>query len=259
MSGDKDKENLSEGTLISHLLELRDRLVRATASVFIMFIPAVIFREEIFNILSKPILAQLKAGQTLIATSVISTFSAPLKLAFYAALFVAMPYVLTQIWGFVSPGLYKREKRFAIPLLASSIVLFYVGVAFAYFFVFPKAFQFFASSSPAGVEYTPDINIYLDFALTTFLAFGIAFEVPVVVVLLTLTGLVTVEKLAASRGYVIIGIFVLAAVLTPPDVLSQLMMAGPMWLLFEAGLLFSRLLNRKPPALTGPDSSGNAA
>jgi sec-independent protein translocase protein TatC len=259
MSDAKDKENLSEGTLISHLLELRDRLVRATASVFILFIPAVIFREDLFNFLSKPILAQMKAGQSLIATSVISTFSAPLKLAFYAAVFTAMPYVLTQIWGFVSPGLYKREKRFAVPLLMSSIVLFYVGVAFAYFFVFPKAFHFFASSTTAGVLYTPDINEYMDFALTMFLAFGIAFEVPIVVVLLTLTGMVTVEKLAASRGYVIIGIFVLAAVLTPPDVLSQLMMAGPMWLLFEAGLLFSRLLNRKPPALTGPDSSGNAA
>ena len=254
-----DPEKLSEGTLVSHLLELRDRLVRATASVFILFIPAVIFREELFNFLSKPILAQLKVGTTLIATSVISTFSAPLKLAFYAALFAAMPYVLTQLWGFVSPGLYKREKKFAVPLLVSSILLFYVGVAFAYFFVFPKAFHFFASSTPTGVEYTPDINVYLDFALTMFLAFGIAFEVPIVVVLLTLTGLVSVEKLAESRGYVIIGIFVLAAILTPPDVLSQFMMALPMWLLFEAGLLFSRIVNRRSPQPPDPDSPGNTA
>jgi sec-independent protein translocase protein TatC len=252
----EEQEKLSEGTLISHLLELRDRLVRATASVFILFIPAVIFREELFNVLSKPILAQLKVGTTMIATSVISTFSAPLKLAFYASLFAAMPYVLTQLWGFVSPGLYRREKKFAVPLLVSSIVLFYVGVAFAYFFVFPKAFHFFAASTPPGVEYTPDINVYLDFALTMFLAFGIAFEVPIVVVLLTLTGLVSVEKLAASRGYVVIGIFVLAAVLTPPDVLSQLMMAFPMWLLFEAGLLFSRILNRRSPPPLDPDSPG---
>jgi len=252
-------ENLAEGTLISHLLELRDRLVRAVASIFILFVPAVIFRERIFNFLSEPILAQMQVGQTLIATSVISTFSAPLKMAFYAALFAAMPYVLTQLWGFVSPGLYKREKRFAVPLLVSSIVLFYVGVAFAYFFVFPKAFHFFASSTPAGVTYSPDINEYLDFALTMFLAFGIAFEVPVVVVLLTLTGMVSVEKLAASRGYVVIGIFVMAAVLTPPDVLSQLLMAFPMWLLFEAGLLFARILNRKPPGLAEPDNSGKSA
>jgi sec-independent protein translocase protein TatC len=157
---------------------------------------------------------------------------------------VAMPYILTQLWGFVSPGLYKKEKRFAVPLLVSSIVLFYVGVAFAYKFVFPLMFQYFAKVTPTGVKMMTDINNYLDFVLTLFLAFGVAFEVPVVVVLLTLTGLVSVEKLASSRGYVIIGIFVVAAVLTPPDVLSQIMMAVPMWLLYEAGLIFARLMNR---------------
>jgi sec-independent protein translocase protein TatC len=238
------REKLMEGTLISHLLELRDRLVRAFAVLFLFFIPAIVFRKDIFNYLAQPLLDQLQVGSKMIATNMVSGFTAPLKLAFHTALFVAMPYILYQLWGFVSPGLYKKEKRFAVPLLVSSIVLFYVGLAFAYFFVFPKAFHFFANEKPVGVEVMQDINLYLDFALTLFLAFGIAFEVPVVVVLLTLTGLVSVEKLAESRGYVVIGIFVLAAVLTPPDVLSQLMMAVPMWLLFEAGLLFSRFLNR---------------
>ncbi|MEO6078905.1 MAG: twin-arginine translocase subunit TatC [Steroidobacteraceae bacterium] len=253
---DPDKENLSEGTLISHLLELRDRLMKAFAALFIFFAPAIYFRNEIFSFLAQPLLDQLQVGTTMIATSVVSSFTAPLKLAFFAALFAAMPYILAQLWGFVSPGLYRKEKRFAVPLLVSSILLFYVGVAFAYFFVLPKAFSFFVKAAPSGVTVTPDINIYLDMALGWFLAFGVAFEVPVVVVLLTLTGLVTVEKLAQSRGYVIIGIFVVAAVLTPPDVLSQCLMAIPMWLLFEAGLLFSRILNRKPK--DGASDTGSA-
>lgn len=258
MSDDKSREKLSEGTLLSHLLELRDRLLRAFIALFIAFVPAVIFRNDIFTLLAKPMLNQLSGDSTLIATSVVSSFSAALKLAFYVALFVAMPYILTQLWGFVSPGLYKKEKRFAVPLLVSSITLFYVGVAFAYLFVFPVAFKFFAHAAPEGVKVTPDINLYLDFALTMFLAFGIAFEVPIVVVLLTLTGLVTVEKLAESRGYVIIGIFVVAAVLTPPDVLSQIMMAVPMWLLYEAGVIFARILNRKPAEGADSESADKA-
>jgi sec-independent protein translocase protein TatC len=157
-----------------------------------------------------------------------------------------MPYILSQIWGFVSPGLYKKEKRFAVPLLVSSIALFYIGVAFAYFLVFPKIFPFFLKTTPSAVKNLTDINSYLDFALTIFLGFGIAFEVPVVVVLLVATGLMSVEKLASSRGYVIIAIFVIAAVLTPPDPMSQISMAIPMWLLFEAGLLFARMVTRKP-------------
>jgi sec-independent protein translocase protein TatC len=256
---DTDTEKLSEGTLISHLIELRDRLVKAFAALFIALIPAVYFSKKIFRFLAQPLLDQLQVGSTMIATSVVSAFTAPLKLAIYVALFVAMPYILTQLWGFVSPGLYKREKRFAVPLLVSSIVLFYVGVAFAYFFVLPRAFHFFVNYAPQEVAVTPEINIYLDLALGWFLAFGIAFEVPVVVVLLTMTGLVTVEKLAASRGYVVIGIFVVAAVLTPPDIFSQFAMAVPMWLLFEAGLLFSRIINRKRPENADPDQSGNTA
>jgi sec-independent protein translocase protein TatC len=188
----------------------------------------------------------IHSGAKLITTTVVSPFATPLKVAFYFSLFVAMPYILSQVWGFVSPGLYKKEKRFAIPLLVSSIALFYIGVAFAYFLVFPKVFPFFLHTTPSAVENMTDINSYLDFALTLFLGFGIAFEVPVVVVLLVLSGIMSVEKLTASRGYVIIGIFVAAAVLTPPDPMSQISMAVPMWLLFEAGLVFARIIVRKP-------------
>jgi sec-independent protein translocase protein TatC len=240
----KNTENLKEGTLISHLLELRDRLVRSFLAVFVVVIPAAIYRNQIFEELAKPLLAQLPKGTSLIATSVMSPFGTPFKLSIFFALFVAMPYVLYQLWAFVAPGLYRKEKRFAVPLLISAIVLFYVGAAFAYEFVFPLAFKFFSSSTPLGVQMMPDINNYLDFALTLFLAFGVAFEVPVVVVLLTLTGLVSVEKLSQARGYVIIGIFVVAAIMTPPDPLSQCMMALPMWLLYEGGVLMARVMNR---------------
>jgi sec-independent protein translocase protein TatC len=237
-------EKLAEGTLISHLLELRTRLVRAFAAIFIIFIPAAYFRNEIFEHLAKPLVSQLPQGGSLIATSVMSPFITPFKMAFFFAIFAAMPFVLYQIWAFVAPGLYRKEKRFAVPLLVSSILLFYVGALFAYRFVFPTMFHFLASRAPANVTFMPDIAAYLDFALMTFFAFGLAFEVPVVVVLLTITGLVSVEKLTASRGYVIIAIFVIAAVLTPPDPLSQIMMAVPMWLLYEAGLIFARLMVR---------------
>ena len=251
-------ETLAEGTLISHLLELRNRLVRAFAAVFLIFIPSAIFRNEIFETLARPLLLQLPQGSSLIATGVMSPFATPFKLAFFFALFVAMPWILYQVWAFVAPGLYRREKRFAVPLLVSSIVLFYVGTFFAYKFVFPMAFHFFTTSTPEGVRMMTDINSYLDFALTMFFAFGIAFEVPVVVVLLTLTGLVTAEKLAKARGYVIIGIFVAAAILTPPDPLSQILMAIPMWLLYEGGLVMARILNRSSEA-EKTDDHGAAA
>jgi sec-independent protein translocase protein TatC len=168
----------------------------------------------------------------------------PFKLAFFVALFAAMPFVLYQVWAFVAPGLYRHEKKFALPLLVSSILLFYVGIAFAYFVVFPVMFQFFANTTPAGVTMMTDITSYMDFVLTMFLCFGLAFEVPVVVVLLVLTGLVKVDKLAEIRGYVLIGIFVVAAVLTPPDAISQTIMAVPMYLLYEGGLAMARLMNR---------------
>jgi sec-independent protein translocase protein TatC len=181
----------------------------------------------------------------MIATSLISPFMAPLKLALFVALFIAMPYVLFQVWAFVAPGLYKREKRFAIPLMVSSIVLFYVGVAFAYFVVFPLMFAFLTTTAPTGVQVMTDISSYLDFVLMLFFAFGIAFEMPVATVLLAATGLVRVETMSKNRGYVILGIFVIAAFLTPPEALSQTAMAVPMWLLYEVGIVLSRILLRE--------------
>jgi sec-independent protein translocase protein TatC len=173
-----------------------------------------------------------------------SPFTAPFKLSVFVAVFVAIPYVLYQIWAFVAPGLYKHEKRFAVPLIVSSILLFYVGVAFAYFFVFPVMFQFFATTVPKGVAMMTDISSYLDFALTMFFAFGVAFEVPIAVVLLVVTGMVSLEKLKTSRGYVLIGIFIIAAFLTPPDAVSQCIMAIPMYALYEGGIIMARVLSR---------------
>ena len=240
----QEPEQLAEGTLISHLLELRDRLLRAFLAVILVFIPLAFFANEVFTFVAQPLIQQLPKGSSLIATSVISPFMTPFKLAFFVALFVAMPFVLYQVWAFVAPGLYRHEKKFALPLLVSSIVLFYAGIAFAYFAVFPVMFQFFANTTPTGVTMMTDITSYMDFVLTMFLCFGLAFEVPVVVVLLVLTGLVKVEKLAEIRGYVLIGIFVVAAVLTPPDAISQTIMAVPMYLLYEGGLAMARLMNR---------------
>jgi len=240
----QEPEQLAEGTLISHLLELRDRLLRAFLAVILVFIPLAFFANEVFTFVAQPLIEQLPKGSSLIATSVISPFMTPFKLAFFVALFVAMPFVLYQVWAFVAPGLYRHEKKFALPLLVSSIVLFYAGIAFAYFAVFPVMFQFFANTTPVGVTMMTDITSYMDFVLTMFLCFGLAFEVPVVVVLLVLTGLVKVEKLAEIRGYVLIGIFVVAALLTPPDAISQTIMAVPMYLLYEGGLVMARLMSR---------------
>jgi sec-independent protein translocase protein TatC len=239
-------EELPEGTLISHLLELRSRLLRAFAAVLVVFIPCGYYANDLFELLERPLLAQLPKGGTLIATSVTSPFTAPFKLAFILALLIAMPYVLYQVWAFVAPGLYRREKRFAKPLLVSSIVLFYCGVAFAYWVVFPIMFQFFVSTLPKGVSMMPDITTYMDFVMVMVLSFGVAFEVPVAVVLLVSTGLLSIEKLSSIRGYVLIVIFIIAAILTPPDVFSQTIMAVPMYLLYEGGIIFARILTRKP-------------
>ncbi|MBV6417873.1 MAG: Sec-independent protein translocase protein TatC [Steroidobacteraceae bacterium] len=240
----EEPERLAEGTLISHLLELRDRLLRAFIAVIIVFIPCAIYSNELFTFIAQPLIDKLPKGATLIATSVISPFMTPFKLAFFVALYVAMPVVLYQIWAFVAPGLYRRERRFGLPLLLSSIVLFYVGTAFAYVAVFPVMFEFFAKTTPAGVTMMTDITSYMDFVLTMFFAFGVAFEVPVAVVLLVLAGLVRVEKLAEARGYVLIGIFVIAAFLTPPDAVSQSIMAIPMYLLYEGGLVMARVMQK---------------
>ncbi|TLY57100.1 MAG: twin-arginine translocase subunit TatC, partial [Gammaproteobacteria bacterium] len=204
----------------------------------------VFYSNDIFSFIARPLIEKLPKGTTLIATGVMSPFTTPFKLSFFVALIIAMPYVLYQVWAFVAPGLYRNEKRFGIPLLLSSIVLFYIGVVFAYMFVFPVMFQFFASTTPTGVAMMTDITSYLDFVLTMFFAFGVAFEVPVAVVLLVITGIVRLEKLKENRGYVLIGIFIIAALLTPPDAISQCTMAIPMYLLYEGGLIMARILSR---------------
>jgi sec-independent protein translocase protein TatC len=238
-------EQLAEGTLISHLLELRDRLLRSVIAVAVCFVPLAFFQNELFTLIARPLIEKLPDGTSLIATSVVSPFMAPLKLSIMVAVFIAMPYVLLQIWAFVAPGLYKHERRFAAPLIVSSIALFYAGVAFAYYIVFPLMFQFLASTTPDGVRMMTDISNYLDFVLLLFFAFGVAFEMPVAVVLLAATGLVKVEALRRNRGYVILGIFIIAAFLTPPDAISQSFMAVPMYALYELGIVFASMVRRR--------------
>jgi sec-independent protein translocase protein TatC len=249
-----EPEKLAEGTLISHLLELRDRLLRALVAVGIAFVPCIMNANRLFTFLAQPLLDKLPQGGNLIATGVMSPFTTPFKLSFFAALMLAMPYVIYQVWAFVAPGLYRKERRFAVPLLVSAIVLFYVGMAFAFYFVFPVMFRFFASTTPTGVAMMTDINNYLDFVLTMFFCFGLAFEVPVAVVLLVLMGIVDVAKLAKNRGYVLIGIFILAALLTPPDAIAQCSLAIPMYLLYEGGILMARLLARRRAAEAPADA-----
>ena len=238
----EEPEKLAEGTLISHLLELRDRLLRALVAVGIAFLPCVYYSNDLFTFVAQPLIARLPEGSNLIATGVMSPFTTPFKLSFFVALMLAMPFVIYQLWAFVAPGLYRHERRFAVPLLVSSILLFYVGIAFAYYFVFPVMFEFFAHTTPKGVAMMTDINNYLDFVLTMFLCFGLAFQVPVAVVLLVVMGVVPIDKLKTNRGYVLIGLFILAALLTPPDAISQCSLAIPMYLLYEGGILMARLL-----------------
>src|SRR6202451_2305597 len=250
-----EPEKLAEGTLISHLLELRDRLLRALVAVGIAFVPGMYKSNDLFSFVSAPLLAKLPQGGNLIATGVMSPFTTPFKLSFFVALILAMPYIIFQLWSFVAPGLYRKERRFAVPLLVSSIVLFYLGIAFAYYFVFPVMFEFFAHTTPKGVAMMTDINNYLDFVLTMFFCFGLAFEVPVAVVLLVLMGLVRVESLQKNRGYVLIGIFILAALLPPPDAIAQCSLAIPMYLLYEGGILMARLIGRRKDASETPEAS----
>lgn len=247
-----ERETLAEGSLISHLLELRDRLLRSVIAVAILFVPCAIFSDRLFTIIAQPLIDKMPAGTSMIATGIVSPFMTPLKLAIFTALFLAMPYILFQAWAFVAPGLYRHEKRFAVPLVVSSIVLFYAGATFAYFAVYPLIFAFLSGTIPLGVQFAPDMTQYLDFVLFLFFAFGVAFEIPVATVLLAATGLVQIERLTKNRGYVLLGIFVIAAFLTPPDPISQTLMAAPMYLLYEIGIILSRILLKKREA--GPGS-----
>jgi sec-independent protein translocase protein TatC len=242
---DNPEDELAEGTLLSHLVELRSRLIKIAAAVVLVFAALIPFAQTIFEVVSKP-LVDVLPGQQMIATEVASSLLTPFKLTFFVALFIAMPIILYQVWAFVAPGLYKKEKHFAFPLLASSILLFYAGVAFAYFVVFPLVFAFFTAVTPEGVEMMTDISSYLDFITTIVLAFGLAFEVPIATVLIVWTGLTTTAKLGKARPYVFLLAFVVGMLLTPPDVISQTLLAVPVYLLFEIGIIMSRIFSTKP-------------
>ena len=231
-----------ELSFIEHLVELRSRLLKACAAVIVILLLLLPFARKLYALLAEPLTAVLPEGSSMIAIDVASPFLTPFKLALLLALILAIPIVLYQLWAFVAPALYREEKRLARPLLYTSVVLFYAGCAFAYFVVFPLVFGFFTSVAPAGVTVMTDISKYLDFVITLFLAFGIAFEVPIATIILVATGMVSIDRLKKARAYVLVGAFAMGMLLTPPDVISQTLLALPMWILFEVGLLMSRIL-----------------
>jgi len=230
--------------LISHLLELRNKLLKAIGSVLLVFIAIVYCANDIYHYIALPLMRSLPATGSMIATDVAAPFFAPFKLTLVLAFFIAIPYVLYQVWSFVAPGLYKHEKRLVVPLLASSTLLFYLGIAFAYYIVFPVVFGFFTSVVPEGVQVATDISSYLSFILKLFFAFGLAFEIPVAVVLLCWAGVTTPDELRQKRPYIVVGAFVIGMILTPPDIISQTMLAIPMLLLFEGGLIAARFYSK---------------
>jgi sec-independent protein translocase protein TatC len=241
--------------LIEHLIELRTRLLHAILSVLIVFLPLFYVANDIYTYISEPLRKFLPEGATMIATEVASPFLTPFKLSLVLSIFIAMPYILHQIWSFIAPGLYSSEKKIAMPLLVSSILLFYAGIAFAFYVVFPLVFGFFTAAAPDGVTVMTDINRYLDFVLKLFFAFGIAFEIPIATVLLIWTGATTTAAMASKRAYVIVGCFVVGMILTPPDVISQILLAIPMWLLFETGILFARIFKLDQPNASEDDAA----
>jgi len=232
----------TQDTFISHLVELRDRLLRAILAVVVVFLCLFPWARELYAVLAQPLLAALPAGGQMIATDVVGVFLVPVKVALLVAFVIALPYVLYQAWAFVAPGLYAHEKRLVLPLVVASSALFLVGMSFAYFLVFPTVFKFMASIAPEGVAWMTDIDKYLSFALTTFIAFGVTFEVPVVVIVLVHMEMISIAKLKEIRPYVIVGAFVVGAIFTPPDVLSQVMLAVPLWILYELGIVLSRFV-----------------
>jgi sec-independent protein translocase protein TatC len=236
---DKQSAEFAEQPFITHLIELRDRLLRIVLVVMVLFLLLVPFSDELFILLSGPLTAMLPEGSSMIAIEVASPFLIPFKLTLVLALFLAMPYVLYQMWAFIAPGLYQHERRLVMPLMVSSTFLFYAGAAFAYFVVFPLVFAFFTGTAPEGVSVMTDISRYLDFVLTLFFAFGVAFEVPIVTIVLVWTGMTTQDSLRKKRPYIIVGAFVVGMLLTPPDIISQTLLAVPVWLLFELGVFFS--------------------
>ncbi|MDN4502116.1 twin-arginine translocase subunit TatC [Alteromonadaceae bacterium BrNp21-10] len=234
-------------SLIEHLVELRNRLLKALLSVLAVFLCLVYFANDLYYLLAKPLLDVLPADTQMIATDLTAPFFAPFKLTLVLSFFVAIPSVLYQVWGFVAPGLYKNEKRLIVPLLLSSTLLFYLGISFAYFVVFPIAFAFFTGMAPEGVTVATDITSYLDLVLKLFFAFGVSFEIPIAIVLMCWSGMTTPQSLREKRAYVIVGVFVLGMLLTPPDIISQTLLAIPMWILFEIGVLVGGIYSRSAP------------
>ena len=241
--------------LVQHLLELRTRLLRSVIAVLVLFAGLFYFSSTLYEFVSEPLRVYLPEGTSMIATDVASPFLAPFKLTLVLAFFLGIPFILHQVWAFISPGLYRHEKRLAIPLLIASVVLFYSGMVFAYYVVFPLIFGFFTSTGPESVTVMTDINSYLNFILKLFFAFGMAFEIPVATVLLIWSGATTVKSMSEKRPYIVVGCFVIGMLLTPPDVISQTLLAGPMWLLFEIGILFARFTGSKKEEVSEPPES----
>ena len=237
-----------EQPFMSHLIELRDRILRIVVVVIAIFMVLFFFANDLYHLVSAPLLAQLPEGSTMIATGVAAPFLTPFKLSLVTSIFIAIPFIFYQFWSFVAPGLYRHEKRLALPLLVSSIFLFYAGIVFSFYVVFPLMFAFFTATTPEGVSMMTDISQYLDFVLKMFFAFGLAFEVPILTIVLTITGVTNADKLAEKRPYIIVGSFVIGMLLTPPDIVSQILLAIPIWLLFELGVVFSRLIGNKKAA-----------
>lgn len=241
MTHNSDHESdLPSQSIVEHLIELRSRMIRAIVVLILLLIPLLYFSNDIYEFVATPLLVYLPES-SIIVTDVTAAFLTPFKLTFFVAVFFSMPFLLYQIWAFVAPALYRKEKRLAVPIFISSIVLFYVGVAFAYFIVFPLIFEFFTSVAPTSVTVMPDITSHLNLVIKLFFAFGLAFEIPVATVILIVAGVISPKKLEQKRGYVIVGCFVIGMLLTPPDVISQAMLAIPMWMLFEVGVFFGRL------------------
>jgi sec-independent protein translocase protein TatC len=246
-----------EQSFLSHLIELRQRLVRSAIAIVVVFLALSPFMRDIFEILSAPLMSVLPEGTKLIATGVITPFMVPLKLTLFVAFLITLPYVLYQAWAFIAPGLYLHEKRLAAPIIASSVAMFGLGMAYCYFVVFGLVFRFIASFAPATVNVAPDIDAYFSFVLGLFLAFGLTFEVPIVVVLLARFGIADVERLKAARPYVVVGAFIVAAIFTPPDVISQLLLAVPLCVLYEVGIQVARLVEKRADAeAAGPAAGG---
>ena len=256
---DHDAIVKAELPIVAHLLELRSRVLKSVTSVFVIFLALFYFANDIYTFISEPIRAYLPEGTSMIATEIASPFLTPFKLTIVLAIFISMPFTLHQIWSFISPGMYRREKRLAAPILVSSVILFYAGMTFAYYVVFPLVFGFLTSVAPEGVNVMPDINQYLNFVLKLFFAFGMAFEIPVATFLLISSGVTSIESLTSKRPYIVVGCFVFGMLLTPPDVVSQALLAIPMWFLFEVGILFSRLnrKNRPKPGTETEDDDDN--